>query len=146
MTYGGGITYSKGFTLLLGIIIITLFLLEKEGIGVTEKKSPKMEKATFATPQIHNMSVIPHELGIKQGFYKKEGIELDYLLMKGALSMVGLKTGDLDYVHGAGSTLLAAASGLPIKAVMVLKEKSGLVLVARPGINSVKDLKGRVVG
>jgi NMT1/THI5 like len=42
--------------------------------------------------------------------------------------------------------MIGASEGLPLKVVMILGRKTHLVLVTRPEITSLKELKGKTIG
>lgn len=92
------------------------------------------------------LSSLPVEIGIKRGFYKNEGFD-DVLpvSMRSNLLTPALMTGDLDFTLSAGTIINAAAAGLPVKIVMSWLDRPYHMLVARPGINNITDLKGKKI-
>jgi NitT/TauT family transport system substrate-binding protein len=82
----------------------------------------------------------------EKGFYRDEGLDVDFVVMGPQLGMQALITGDVGYTTAMGSTLRGALRGLPIRAVMMICEKPHFALIARPGIASVDALKGKVLG
>ena len=82
----------------------------------------------------------------EKGFYKEEGLDVDFVIMGPQLALQALVAGDVGYTTAMGSTLRGALRGLPIRAVMMICEKPHFAIVARPGINSVAALKGKVLG
>jgi NitT/TauT family transport system substrate-binding protein len=82
----------------------------------------------------------------EKGFYKDEGLDVDFVVMGPQLALQALVTGDVAYTTALGSTMRGAVRGLPIRVVFTICEKPHFALIARPGINSVAALKGKVLG
>ncbi len=92
------------------------------------------------------LSSLPVEIGIKQGFYRSEGFdEVLAVSMRSNLLTPALMTGSLDFSLSAGTMINAAVSGLPVKIVMSWLDRPYHMLVARPEIKSVTDLKGKKI-
>jgi NitT/TauT family transport system substrate-binding protein len=91
----------------------------------------------------------PFYLGLERGYYADEGIELTINEGRGsarAVQVIAAK-GDTFGMSDAGSLMLGAAQGAPIKAVMSLLNTSGfgIISLAETGITSVKDLEGKTL-
>jgi NitT/TauT family transport system substrate-binding protein len=82
----------------------------------------------------------------EKGFYRDEGLDVDFVVMGPQLALQALVAGDVGYTTALGSTMRGAARGLPIRVVVTICEKPHFALIARPGINSVTALKGKVLG
>lgn len=82
----------------------------------------------------------------EKGFYKDEGLDVDFVVMGPQLGLQALVAGDVGYTTALGSTLRGAVRGLPLRIVLTICEKPHFALIARPGINSVAALKGKVLG
>lgn len=128
------------FIFVVGIISLGFLLISKTEGG------EKFKKITWGTPAHIEMQTIPFWIGADKGFFRNEGIDLDIILMKTSIQLAGIASGSLDYASSAGDTIRAAAMGVPIKLVFVSARYLPQLLVARPEINSVKDLKGKVIG
>ena len=66
--------------------------------------------------------------------------------MKPQVALQALIAGDVGYTTALGSTMRAGVRGLPLRVVMTIADKPLFALMARPGINSVEELKGKLVG
>lgn len=91
----------------------------------------------------------PFYLGVERGYYKDEGIDLTINEGRGsaaAAQIVGAK-GDTFGMSDAGSLMLAAAKGMPIRSVFTLLSSSDFAIVSleENGIKSPKDLEGKTV-
>lgn len=103
------------------------------------------ERISIATPS-RGLFEFPVVVAMRKGFYRDEGIEVDKVQMQPALGVKALLTGDVDYLLAWGSALRAAVTGVPIKNVVGIASRPLHVLIARPGIQSPKDLKNKVIG
>jgi NitT/TauT family transport system substrate-binding protein len=81
-----------------------------------------------------------------RGFFKDEGLDADIVVMGAAPSIAALTNGDIDFTLLTGTVIRAAIRGLPVRLVAGLMTSSPHVLLARPEIESVKDLTGKKVG
>lgn len=84
----------------------------------------------------------------EQGFFRRNGIEPTLIFVRGAPTLVAaLASGDMDVGYTGGTAVLgAAAGGLDLKIMAVLTNRVTYDLVARPGIKSAEDLRGKRFG
>jgi ABC-type nitrate/sulfonate/bicarbonate transport system substrate-binding protein len=126
---------------LLGMTTIRLALL----LLLIAGSAPAAERVTIATPS-RGLFEFPVVVAMRKGFFKDEGIEVDKVQMQPALGVKALISGDVDYLLAWGSALRAAVTGVPVKAVVGIAGRPLHVLVARPNIQTAKDLKNKVIG
>ena len=93
-----------------------------------------------------SLTWFPAFLANEKGFYREEGLEVGFVIMKPQLALQALVSGDVLYTTALGSTMRAAFRGVPVRIVMTICEKPHFALVARPGIQSVEGLKGKILG
>jgi NitT/TauT family transport system substrate-binding protein len=91
----------------------------------------------------------PFYLGVERGYYRDEGIDLTLNEGRGsaaAAQIVGAK-GDTFGMSDAGSLMLAASKGMPIRSVFSLLASSDFAIISleESGIKSPKDLEGKTV-
>ena len=60
--------------------------------------------------------------------------------------MPALLSGDLDYYNGFQPAVSAALRGIPIKLVMMGAEKVIFMILVKPEVKSLNDLKGKTIG
>ncbi|MFI0471034.1 ABC transporter substrate-binding protein [Saccharopolyspora sp. 5N102] len=89
---------------------------------------------------------LPIRWGVEQGFFREEGIEVEFHDVEDAVT--GVATGALTFAFGPTTVYLrAAALGSPLKIVSsAFRSKGPYFLIARPGIRSIEELRGRNVG
>lgn len=107
--------------------------------------SAQSKKARFSVSAI-SIAEIPFKIAQVKGFYREEGLNVEVILIRGAVGLQALLGGSVDYTSASGSTIAAAVRGLPVKLVFVSSAKPQFDLVAQPQIRSVPDLKGKLVG
>jgi NitT/TauT family transport system substrate-binding protein len=93
-----------------------------------------------------SLSWFPIHLAREKGFYRAEGLDVDYVIMKPQVAMQALIVGDVGYTTALGSTMRAAFRNVPLRVVMTIADKPLFALIARSGITRVEDLKGKVLG
>ena len=88
------------------------------------------------------------DFGVKLEIPKRNGLDLDFVLITQAKMVQALVAGSIDIALASGTTLAFAAKGAPLKAVAALSgPPTILVLVVRPdnSITSLDQLRGRTV-
>lgn len=115
---------------------------------LTVEASPlpaQFKKVRFSVSAI-SIAEILFKIAQVKGFYREEGLNVEVILIRGAVGMQALLGGSVDYTSASGSTIAAAVRGLPIKLVFITSAKPQFDLVSPPQIRSVQDLKGKLVG
>lgn len=113
--------------------------------------------AGYAAVAPHKMTIAYASIGPRsaplwaaeeQGFFRKNGIEPTIIFVRGAPTLVAaLASGDMDIGYTGGTAVLgAAAGGIDLKILAVLTNRVTYDLVARPGIKSAEDLRGKRFG
>jgi NitT/TauT family transport system substrate-binding protein len=88
------------------------------------------------------------EVGIKKDWFKEEGVDTEFIWFEYVPSMEAFAAGQVDAVAMTnGDALVTGATGAPNVAIMINDISNGNdMIVARPGIETVKDLKGKKIG
>ena len=113
--------------------------------AAVEPVSAQLKKVRFSTSAI-SISELPFKVAQLKGFWREEGLDVEAILIRGAVGMQALLGGSVDYTSASGSTIAAAVRGLPVKLVFVSSAKPQFDLMAQPSIRSVQELKGKVIG
>ena len=80
------------------------------------------------------------------GLFKKQGIEPELIQMAGPLPIAALAAGEIDYLTGYTTGIIATGQGAPLKGIMVSLRKPPFYLVAEPAIQKPGDLAGKRIG
>lgn len=107
--------------------------------------SAQSNKIHISAPS-KSLSWFPIHLSREKGFYRAEGLDVDYVIMKPQVAMQALIAGDVSYTTALGSTIRAALRNVPLRVVMTIADKPMFALIARAGINSVEELRGKLLG
>jgi NitT/TauT family transport system substrate-binding protein len=88
------------------------------------------------------------EIAIKKEWFQEEGVEVKFEWYDYVESMDAYATGQIDAVGMTnGDALVTGATGKPSVGILINDYSNGNdMIVAKPGIESVKDLKGKKVG
>ena len=89
---------------------------------------------------------IPVAVAIHQGFFRDQNLDVKLIVTRAEVDRAALISGDIDFTLRIGSTILSAARGLPVRTVFLTTLKPFWSLVVRPEVNSVAELKGKVIG
>ncbi|MBI2366446.1 MAG: ABC transporter substrate-binding protein [Deltaproteobacteria bacterium] len=114
-------------------------------LTVATPLSAQLKKVRFSTTGI-SISELPFKVAQLKGFWREEGLDVEAILIRGAVGMQALLGSSVDYTSASGSTIAAAVRGLPVKLVFISSSKPQFELVSQPQIKSVQELKGKIVG
>jgi NitT/TauT family transport system substrate-binding protein len=88
---------------------------------------------------------LPTEISKRKGFYQEEGLDARKIVIRTPLHIAALLAGELDYSTVTGIVSAASAQGHPLKSVMGWFDKPLHMLIARAGIKTLADLRGKRV-
>jgi len=93
----------------------------------------------------HTARVLPLWLAGEQGFYLKNGVDIDPVFIRGAPTLVaGLAAGSIALGRTGGpATLGAVSAGHDFKIVTTFSSRNTYDLVVRPNIKRAEDLRGK---
>ena len=125
-------------------MVCALFVLAMEFFCLVETfaAAPTKYVVGYAT---HTARVLPLWLAGEQGFYLKNGIDIDPVFIRGAPTLVaGLAAGSIALGRtGGAATLGAVSAGHDFKIVATFSSHNTYDLVVRPNIKRAEDLRGK---
>jgi NitT/TauT family transport system substrate-binding protein len=91
---------------------------------------------------------IAWDIGIQKGWFTAAGVAVDFSWFEYAPSMDAFAAGKVDAVAVTnGDALVTGSSGAPSKCILINDYSNGNdMIVAKPGIKSLADLKGKKIG
>src|SRR5215471_14622983 len=107
-----------------------------------------VEKVVTGVLGSYTSGVWPVLIGMRKGFFAKRGIELDIVFGPSAPGLVQqLAAGSLDLVavNGVVEPIHAVEKGAPVAILRIIGQTPNYAMLAKPGIKSVKDLKGKTI-
>lgn len=105
----------------------------------------QMSRLIVSAPS-KSLTWFPAALAKEKGFFRDEGLDVDFVIMNPRLALQAVISGDVAYTTALGSTIRAALRGIPLRVVLTICEKPHFALIAQPGITSMDKLKGKVLG
>jgi ABC-type nitrate/sulfonate/bicarbonate transport system substrate-binding protein len=89
---------------------------------------------------------VPTYVAMDKGFFKEQGLDASFVTLNGSALVKAALTGSVDFAPIPSGGAQAALSGADIRYVVGESLKSQWLIVARPEIKQVGDLKGKIVG
>jgi len=91
---------------------------------------------------------VAFDIAIQKGWYKEAGVDVEFVWMEYVPSMEAFQAGKVDAVTVTnGDQLVMGAAGKASKVILINDISYGNdMIVARAGITSIKDLKGKKIG
>ena len=130
---------SRGLRASLTIFALTLLL------GSLPFSNAIAENVKIGIPSL-TVTMMPVAVAKEQGFFQNEGLNVDMVLMPAALNIKVLLSGDIQYATTITAGVVANVRGVNTRVVMCFVDRPLLDLVGNPEINSIADLKGKLVG
>jgi NitT/TauT family transport system substrate-binding protein len=129
----------KEMKLALGILFVLSFT------AAVECHAQKLDRALL-THSSESISITPLIYGIEKGLYRREGVDLQFRILRGDLAIAAMvNSKDVDYIYGAGTAFLAALRGAPVKILSHDFKSVLFYLMGQPNVQSAKDLRGKKV-
>src|SRR5512145_1841912 len=97
--------------------------------------SAQLKKIRFSTTSIA-VTELQFRIAQLKGFYRDEGLDLETILIRGAVGMQALLGGSVDYSSAAGALIAAAVRGAPVRLVLIVNARPQFELVAQPEIKT----------
>ena len=115
-------------------------------IGSYRESRAQTAEKVLITHASDSISIMPLIYGIEKGFYRREGIDLQFRVLRGELAVSSIVGGkDVDFMYGAGTAVTAAVRGLPMKVVSHDFKSILFYLMGNARVQSGRDLKGKKV-
>ncbi|MGH7784973.1 MAG: ABC transporter substrate-binding protein, partial [Candidatus Binatia bacterium] len=115
-------------------------------VATMQSRLPAQTTKVYVSVPSKSLTWFPAHLTREKGFYRSEGLDVDFIIMKPQVALQALIAGDVGYTTALGSTMRSAIRGLPLRVVMTIADKPLFALIARSGIHSVEELRGKVLG
>jgi len=126
-------------TVRLAIVIFALLLCGATG------RAAEATRIRVGVPTL-NMVVIAFTAGKENGYYREEGLDVDFVWMSAPMALQALIGGSVEFTTVTGSAMPAMLAGAPLVNIFSSYQRPMYWLFSKPEINSVRELKGRKVG
>lgn len=94
-------------------------------------------------PQV-TIALLPIYVGMEKGFYKKEGLEVDYVFTRGFPGVQSVMAGDSHFATNCAAPM-GAIKGGDIRVVLGAEDSPYMPLYSKKSITTLKALKGKTV-
>lgn len=105
----------------------------------------KLQSVSLAMTNL-SITYLPERIAIVEGFWKKQGLDVKVSQLTSTTAIPAVAAGKIDFGDSTGSTLEAAAQGIPVRLVACGGIRPLYNLIAQPSIKSLSQLKGKTVG
>jgi ABC-type nitrate/sulfonate/bicarbonate transport system substrate-binding protein len=125
----------KGLTkkkFILAAVLVVLLLTIYQSTHAQQDKKP-LERVRLTVPA-KSLTFLPYYFGKAQGFFAREGIDLEIVVMRPPLGVTALVAGDLDYTAAGGLSLRAAMKGVPLRTITFIQTRLSFSLIGQPGM------------
>jgi NitT/TauT family transport system substrate-binding protein len=126
---------------LIGTGAVVLLLLQFGSLAVAqETKKVRMAYSAFS------VSFLNVFIARDAGIFKKHGLDIELIQMAGPLPVAALAAGEIDFLTGYSTGIVATGQGAPLKGIMISLRKPPFYLVAEANIQQPIDLAGKRIG
>src|SRR5215467_4355405 len=125
--------------LLVGWLSLTLL------IGLSIPSFGAQEEKVIISYSSRDFSVLPAHVAATKGFFREEGLDPVMVQMRPPVAGPALMNGEIHTTPTFGSMLNAIMQGMPARLLAVMTEKPPYYIIARPGVNSVAELRGKKI-
>ncbi len=123
--------------MLLRILLVCVLAVGSVG-------SVRSENIKIGLPSV-TITAMPFFIAKEHGFFQQEGLNAEMVVMPASLNIKVLLAGDIQYAATMGSAVAAAIRGINLRIVMLFVDRPLQDLVGAATINSVAELKGKVL-
>jgi NitT/TauT family transport system substrate-binding protein len=123
---------------------VPVFLILILILGLIVLPSAHAETVKIGLPSV-TITAMPFFVARDHGFFQQEGLNAEMVVMPAALNIKVLLAGEIQYAATIGSAVAASIRGINVRTVMLFVDRPLLDLVGGTGINSIADVKGKIV-
>lgn len=105
----------------------------------------ELKKIRMAIPST-NVTFLPFFAAKEKGYYREDGLDVEFVLMRANLASTAVLTGDIDYNGAVTGVVAAAVKGQPIKVVIFTMRSPVQGLMAKKEIKDLQQLKDKKIG
>jgi NitT/TauT family transport system substrate-binding protein len=113
------------------------------GNEVWSADAPQRVRIAYAS---RSSSAMPLYMAQTKGFFKSEALDVEIIQMNPRLGATAVVNGDVSFATPFVSTFRGILQGFPMKVVFVHLKKGPYLLMVRPEIKEVQQLKGKKLG
>ena len=123
-----------------GVVIVVLFLLALQLAVRSFAQEPRKIRMAYSAFSVAFLNIF---VARDAGLFKKHSLDVELIQMAGPLPIAALSAGEIDYLTGFTTGLVAASQGAPLKGLIVTMRKPPFYIVSEPSIQKPEDLVGK---
>lgn len=128
-----------GFKLIVsGIALLGVLLGWSDSSLQAQQDAKKPLERVRLTVPAKSLTFLPYYFGKAQGFFAREGIDLEIIVMRPPLGVTALVAGDLDYTAAGGLSIRAAMKGVPLRTITFIQTRLSFSLIGQPGMTPAR--------
>ena len=130
---------AKELVLLLFLVLVLTLTHARFGAAQT------LEKVRIGMPSL-SLSFVAPQVAYARAFFREEGIDAEIIRIATNIGIVAVTTKEIGYTTAVGAGLRSAVRGLPLKVITYFNGRPMHVLVAKPDLRTLPDLRRKVIG
>ena len=117
---------------------------EGQAGGAVPSSERPLQRVTVGVPG-PSLSYLPAYLALKLGYFRQEGLDVEFVRMGGTTAVPAILSGELDYTTLLSAVGANAGQGGPMRMAQFHSVRLQHVLSVRPEITAIAQLAGRRV-
>jgi NitT/TauT family transport system substrate-binding protein len=122
----------------LAFVLLSLYL-----VGLSSAQDSKKVRMAYSAFSISFLNIF---VARDAGLFKKHGLEAELIQMAGPLPVAALAAGEIDYLTGYTTGIVATGQGAPLKGILISLRKPPFFLIAESAVQRPADLAGKRIG
>lgn len=136
--WGAGDQLAKHASICIVAVVLVQFVFQFYLVHAQERMR--------VAPSSPGLAAWPVHLAAKEGFFAREGLSPEIIVMRTNTGIAALVTGSVDFTTAGGSAMRAAVNGAPLKMVLNVNKKADLWILAQKNFQRVEELRGKMIG
>jgi len=105
----------------------------------------KLKDVTLGTTG-KTIATVPFEVSVQRGYFKEQGLDVRQITINQSDVIVrAIVANELEFMSIIPTAILATVRGIPVQTIAVNVESAPYVLVGRPEVKSMSDMRGKKV-
>ncbi len=122
----------------LGVVLVPVVVFQWVlPVHAQQEGRKPLERVRLTVPA-KSLTFVPYYFGKAQGFFAREGIDLEIIVMRPPLGITALVAGDLDYSAAGGGGIRAAMKGIPLRNVTFIQTRLSFSMIGQPGMTPAR--------
>jgi ABC-type nitrate/sulfonate/bicarbonate transport system substrate-binding protein len=114
--------------------------------GATSSGTPQQMVSMKYGYAATSLSFLPMKVAVEQGLYRQYGYDVEPVLVGAGVMAAAQIAGEIEYSTSYPASIRTAAQGAPLKIVSTQVTAPLFVMMGRPEITNIADLRGKSVG